>query len=103
MTWTRLGQARPLTKCLTLSVFAHVLIGVLFYGTRILGIDFPIAGLGDNVVSFIDDERLLAAAEESVVDVTTNESASVVQANESDPNVVTMPDPAISSSPFISL
>ena len=95
MTWTRLGQARPLTKCLTLSVFAHVLIGVLFYGTRILGIDFPIAGLGDNVVSFIDDERLLAAAEESVVDVTTNESASAVQANESDPNVVTMPDPAI--------
>ena len=63
MTWTRLGRARPLTKCLTLSVFAHVLIGVLFYGTRTLGIDFPLAGSSPNVVSFIDDERLLAEAE----------------------------------------
>ena len=30
LSWTRLGNAKPLVKCLTLSVFAHVLLGVFF-------------------------------------------------------------------------
>jgi len=33
---TRWGQAKPLTKCLALSVFAHILLIVFAYGTRML-------------------------------------------------------------------
>ena len=32
---TRWGQARPLSKCVMLSIFAHLLFGVYAYGTRI--------------------------------------------------------------------
>lgn len=92
MTWTRLGRARPLTKCLTLSVFAHVLIGVLFYGTRILGIDFPLAGSGSNAVSFIDDERLLAAVEHAITDDVTSTSEEFTAPFEENDMVVPMPE-----------
>ena len=37
MSWTKLGQGRPLTKCLVLSVFAHLLMVIFFYGTQWLG------------------------------------------------------------------
>ena len=93
MTWTRLGRARPLTKCLTLSVFAHVLIGVLFYGTRILGIDFPLAGSSSNVVSFIDDERLLAEAEETITDDLGLDSTLTSETGDSDTYAAIVPDP----------
>ena len=30
LSWARLGAARPLAKCLTLSVFAHILLAIFF-------------------------------------------------------------------------
>ena len=38
MSWTKLGQGRPLVKCLVLSIFAHLLMVIFFYGTQWLGI-----------------------------------------------------------------
>ena len=31
MSWTKLGQGRPLVKCLVLSIFAHLLMVIFFY------------------------------------------------------------------------
>lgn len=35
LVWTRWGQAKPLWKCLALSVFAHILLGGYAYGTKL--------------------------------------------------------------------
>ena len=42
LSWTRLGAARPLAKCLTLSVFAHILLAIFFYGTQMLGLEMEL-------------------------------------------------------------
>ncbi|WP_254508796.1 hypothetical protein [Anatilimnocola floriformis] len=34
--WTRWGQARPLVKCIALSFFAHMLLFLFMWGTRVL-------------------------------------------------------------------
>src|SRR5262245_3697125 len=36
LVWTRFGQARPISKCIALSLLAHVLLLIYAYGTHIL-------------------------------------------------------------------
>ena len=36
LTRTRWGQAKPLGKCVALSIFAHVLLGGYAYGTKLI-------------------------------------------------------------------
>ena len=56
MSWTKLGHGRPLVKCLVLSVFAHLLMVIFFYGTQWLG--------------FRGDDVLVEAVKISIVDDT---------------------------------
>ena len=39
---TRFGQARPLSKCLALSIYAHVLLMTYAYGTKLVTVHQPI-------------------------------------------------------------
>jgi hypothetical protein len=55
---TRWGQAQPLSKCVVLSMFAHVLFGAYAYGTRLV-FDYPTAAEGEainlSIVGLADD------------------------------------------------
>ena len=55
LSWTRLGNAKPLVKCLTLSVFAHVLLGIFFYGTQMLGLEMDLGGDDPITISLISE------------------------------------------------
>jgi len=55
LSWTKLGSARPLVKCLTLSVFAHILLAVFFYGTKMLGLEMEIGGDEPVTISLISE------------------------------------------------
>lgn len=55
LSWTRLGAARPLAKCLTLSVFAHVLLAIFFYGTQMLGLEMELGGEQPVTISLITE------------------------------------------------
>ena len=55
LSWTRLGNAKPLVKCLTLSVFAHVLLGIFFYGTQMLGLEMELGGDEPVTISLISE------------------------------------------------
>jgi len=48
LTRTRWGQARPLTKCIVLSLFAHVLLGGYAYMTNLF-YDYPAAPPGESI------------------------------------------------------
>lgn len=56
MMWTRWGQARPLVKCVALSVFAHLLLVLFMWGTRVLSMLPPGESLAGTVqVKLIED------------------------------------------------
>jgi len=76
MSWTKLGQGRPLVKCLVLSIFAHLLMVIFFYGTQWLGIR------GNDVA--VESVKI------SLVDVTAeqNEHDEVALADTSNDNVL---------------
>ncbi len=54
---TRWGQAQPLSKCVVLSVFAHVLLLLFAYGTRLLDVRTPLAGDDAIQLSFVTTDR----------------------------------------------
>ena len=57
MMWTQWGQARPLVKCVALSVFAHLLLGLFMWGTRVLSMLPPGESLAGTVqVRLVEDE-----------------------------------------------
>ena len=58
LSWTRLGQAKPLTKCLVLSVFAHILLMIYAYGTRMLAPEGPIGPEQEFHVNLVMEEEL---------------------------------------------
>ena len=78
MSWTRLGQGRPLVKCLVLSIFAHLLMVIFFYGTQWLG--------------FRGNEVEVESFRISLVDVTgeQTDSAEEALADESGDNTLTV-------------
>ena len=55
MSWTKLGQGRPLVKCLVLSVFAHLLMVIFFYGTQWLGFRGNDVVVESVKISLVDD------------------------------------------------
>lgn len=56
MMWTRWGQARPLVKCVALSVFAHLLLVLFMWGTRVLSMLPPGESLAGTVqVRLVED------------------------------------------------
>ncbi len=56
MMWTRWGQARPLVKCVALSIFAHLLLVLFMWGTRVLNMLPPGESLSGAVqVKLIED------------------------------------------------
>src|SRR5262245_53848804 len=56
MMWTRWGQARPLVKCVALSLFAHLLLVLFMGGTRVLSMLPPGESLAGTVqVRLIED------------------------------------------------
>ena len=60
MSWTKLGQGRPLVKCLVLSIFAHLLMVIFFYGTQWLGIrgnDVLIESVKISLVDVTDEQN----------------------------------------------
>src|SRR5262249_39796487 len=57
---TRWGQTKPLSKCVALSIFAHILLGGYAYGTRLV-FDVPQGGGGERVVKV----KVLDAGRES--------------------------------------
>jgi hypothetical protein len=58
MMWTRWGQARPLVKCVLLSVLAHLLLILFMWGTRVLSMMPPGDSLAGTVqVKLIQDEQ----------------------------------------------
>jgi hypothetical protein len=77
MSWTKLGHGRPLVKCLVLSIFAHLLMVIFFYGTQWLG--------------FQGNEVAVESFKISLVDVTDEQtnSAEEAQADKSDDNTLT--------------
>lgn len=54
LVWTRWGQARPLAKCVALSVFAHILLLCYAYGTRIFFNSPPRLGTGHTEIRVSD-------------------------------------------------
>ena len=58
LSWTQLGQAKPLTKCLVLSVFAHILLMIYAYGTRMLAPEGPIGPEQEFRVTLVMEEEL---------------------------------------------
>ena len=58
LSWTGLGQAKPLTKCLVLSVFAHILLMIYAYGTRMLAPGGPIGPEQEFHVNLVMEEEL---------------------------------------------
>jgi hypothetical protein len=77
MSWTKLGHGRPLVKCLVLSIFAHLLMVIFFYGTQWLG--------------FQGNEVAVESFKISLVDVTNKQthSAEEALADKSDDNTLT--------------
>jgi len=67
LSWTRLGNAKPLVKCLTLSVFAHLLLGIFFYGTQMLGLEMELGGDEPVAISLISEspDGPVSSAQES--------------------------------------
>lgn len=58
MTWTRWGKARPLVKCVALSVLAHLLLILFMWGTRVFSMLPPGESLtGTLAVKLIQDEE----------------------------------------------
>lgn len=55
LSWTKLGRAKPLVKCLTLSVFAHILLAIFFYGTQMLGLEMQLGGDMPVTISLISE------------------------------------------------
>ena len=54
--WTRWGQARPLVKCVAISFFAHLLLVIFMWGTRVLNMLPPGESLAGTVqVKLIED------------------------------------------------
>jgi hypothetical protein len=54
--WTRWGQARPLVKCVALSIFAHVLLVLFMWGTRVFNMLPPGESLAGTVqVRLVED------------------------------------------------
>ena len=78
MSWTKLGQGRPLVKCLVLSIFAHLLMVIFFYGTQWLG--------------FRGNEVAVESFKISLVDVTDEQTdfAEEALADKSDDNPLTV-------------
>jgi hypothetical protein len=65
---TRWGQAKPISKCIALSVFAHVLLGGYAYGTRlILQVPLHAGGDADHAVelSFVETDEADGKSETS--------------------------------------
>jgi hypothetical protein len=77
MSWTKLGHGRPLVKCLVLSIFAHLLMVIFFYGTQWLG--------------FQGNEVAVESFKISLVDVTDEQTNSTeeAQADKSDDHTLT--------------
>lgn len=72
LTMTRLGHARPITKCVVLSVIAHVLLLGYAYGTKLI-FHVPVAKKEDPIkINLIDDgiekERIIEPANDELVD-----------------------------------
>jgi hypothetical protein len=55
MSWTKLGQGRPLVKCLVFSIFAHLLMVIFFYGTQWLGFRGNTVVVESFNISLVDD------------------------------------------------
>lgn len=75
LTMTRLGHARPITKCIVLSVIAHVLLLGYAYGTRMI-FQVPVAEKQEPIsvhIEGVDDEEL--ALPEPVENITIDEFA----------------------------
>ncbi len=54
---TRWGQVKPLSKCVALSIFAHVLLGGYAYGTRLF-IESPAILVGESInVTFVETDE----------------------------------------------
>jgi len=64
MSWTKLGQGRPLVKCLVLSVFAHLLMVIFFYGTQWLGFRGNDVVVESVKISLVDDTDQHSAYDE---------------------------------------
>ncbi len=93
LSWTKLGSARPLVKCLTLSVFAHVVLAIFFYGTKMLGLDMNLSGDQTVTISLISESELETAMpvnESEDSDVPIVEEQFPEQWDERDP---LLPDP----------
>ncbi len=54
---TRWGQVQPLSKCVVLSVFAHVLLFLFAYGTHLLDVPTPLGGDEAIQLSFVATDR----------------------------------------------
>ena len=104
LSWTRLGNAKPLIKCLTLSVFAHVLLAIFFYGTQMLGLEMDLGGNQPVTISLIteselDDtapveERVQPKLDEEYPEELPDSPAELVEPSEEIPNVVETVEPA---------
>ena len=54
---TRWGQVQPLSKCVVLSVFAHMLLFLFAYGTRLLEVHTPVGGDDAIQLAFVATDR----------------------------------------------
>lgn len=54
---TRWGQVQPLSKCVVLSVFAHILLFLFAYGTRLLEVHTPAGGDDAIQLAFVATDR----------------------------------------------
>ncbi|MFP6751388.1 MAG: hypothetical protein VB855_06915 [Pirellulaceae bacterium] len=86
LSWTRLGQAKPLTKCLVLSVFAHLLLMIYAYGTRMLAPEGPIGPEQEFQVTLVMEHELPVTEQQSEVEPSAEEESP------SDPVEVAQPD-----------
>ena len=98
LSWTRLGQAKPLTKCLVLSVFAHLLLMIYAYGTRMLAPEGPIGPEQEFQVTLVMEHELPVTEQQSEVEPSAEEESP------SDPVEVAQPDQGlVEESPEIPL
>ncbi len=69
MSWTKLGHGRPLVKCLVLSIFAHLLMVIFFYGTQWLGFQGNEVAVESFKISLVDvTDKQTDSAEEALAD-----------------------------------
>ena len=86
LSWTRLGQAKPLTKCLVLSVFAHLLLMIYAYGTRMLAPEGPIGPEQEFQVKLVMEQEFLVTEPPSEMEPPAEEESP------GDPVEVAQPD-----------